>query len=41
MDNLEITFQEDGGPPHYYGPVRIYLGGEYRNRRIEHREPII
>lgn len=37
VSNLEITFQQGGEPPHYYGPVRRYLNKEYRNKLIEHR----
>ncbi|KAG5889937.1 hypothetical protein JTB14_028946 [Gonioctena quinquepunctata] len=35
--NLEITFQQDGAPPHYYGAVRRYLDEEYRGRWIGRR----
>lgn len=37
--NLEITFQQDGAPAHYYGAVRRYLDEEYRGRWIGRRGP--
>ncbi|KAG5899890.1 hypothetical protein JTB14_012353 [Gonioctena quinquepunctata] len=40
FDNLEITFQQDGAPAHYYGAVRRYLDEEYRGRWIGRRGSI-
>lgn len=38
--NLEITFQQDGAPAHYYFAVRRYLDEEYPGRWIGRRGPV-
>ena len=38
--DYEITFQQDGAPPHYHGAVREYMNEQYPNRWIGRRGAI-
>lgn len=40
FQDLEITFQQDGAPPHYFRQVRTHLDNVYRNRWIGRRGPL-